>query len=56
MIKGIKTKVIDVANTLNLSSTVIRLIEKRSARDKWVLFGGMIATCIVMFLIVRWFA
>ena len=54
MIKGVQRKIIDVANTMKLSNTVIRLIERRSEGDKWVLFGGMIVTCIVILLVVRW--
>ena len=55
MIKGFKRKIIDVANTLNMTSTVIRLIERRSEGDKWVLFGGMAVVCLLMFFVIRWY-
>ena len=56
MIKGVQRKIIDVASTMNLSNTVIRLIRRRSEGDKWVLFGGMTFTFIVILLVVRWIA
>ena len=55
MIKGVKRKIIDVANTLNLSTTVMRLIDRKTEGDKWILYGGMTITCIVMFLIISFF-
>jgi Golgi SNAP receptor complex protein 2 len=38
-----------------MSNTVMRLIERRSEGDKYVLVGGMLFTCIVMYLVVRFF-
>ncbi|XP_039264832.1 Golgi SNAP receptor complex member 2-like [Styela clava] len=55
-LKGIKTKMLNIANTLGMSNTVMRLIEKRTTQDKFVLFGGMILTTIFMFLIWKYFA
>ena len=49
-LKGAHKKILDIANTLGLSNTVMRLIEKRASQDKIILFGGMIVTCIIMFL------
>ncbi|XP_035233039.1 Golgi SNAP receptor complex member 2-like [Stegodyphus dumicola] len=53
-LKGTHKKILDIANTLGLSNTVMRLIEKRTYQDKYVLFGGMIVTCIIMFLVVKY--
>lgn len=50
-LKGAQKKILDVANTLGLSNTVLRLIERRSSQDKYILFGGMILTLVIMFLI-----
>jgi Golgi SNAP receptor complex protein 2 len=36
-----------------MSNTVMRLIERRSEGDKYILFGGMAATCIIMYLVVK---
>lgn len=53
-LKGAHKKILDVANTLGLSNTVMRLIEKRTYQDKFVLFGGMLVTCVIMYLVVRY--
>ncbi|XP_054711930.1 Golgi SNAP receptor complex member 2-like [Uloborus diversus] len=53
-LKGTHKKILDIANTLGLSNTVMRLIEKRTYQDKYVLFGGMLITCVVMFLVVKY--
>ena len=52
-LKGIQKKVLDVAQTLGMSGTVMRLIERRQDGDKWILLGGIVVTCIVMFLVIR---
>lgn len=45
---------LDVANMLGLSNTVMRLIEKRASQDKFIMMAGMLATCFVMFLVVKY--
>lgn len=55
-LKGAHKKILDIANTLGLSNTVMRLIEKRTYQDKFVLFIGMIVTCSIMFLVVKYLA
>ena len=54
-LKNVQRRMLDVASTLGMSSTVMRLIERRQESDKYILFGGMLVTCIIMFLIVRYF-
>ncbi|KAK2554261.1 Golgi SNAP receptor complex member 2 [Acropora cervicornis] len=51
---GAHKRILDIASTLGLSNTVIRLIDKRATQDKWIVFGGMIVTCIIMFLVVKY--
>ncbi|XP_046893790.1 Golgi SNAP receptor complex member 2 [Hypomesus transpacificus] len=53
-LKGTHKKMLDVANMLGLSNTVMRLIEKRATQDKFVMVGGMLITCVLMFLVVRY--
>jgi len=55
VLKGAKRKLLDVANSLGMSDTVIRLIERRSVGDKYILIGGMVATCVFMFVVLRYF-
>ncbi|XP_013152642.1 Golgi SNAP receptor complex member 2 isoform X3 [Falco biarmicus] len=51
---GTHKKILDVANMLGLSNTVMRLIEKRALQDKYFMIGGMILTCVIMFLVVQY--
>lgn len=53
-LKGAHKRILDIANTLGMSNTVMRLIEKRTYQDKFILFGGMFLTCVIMFLIVKY--
>ena len=50
-LKGAHKKILDVVNYLGLSNTVLRLVEKRAHQDKFVLYGGMVVCCIIMFLV-----
>ncbi|XP_029423846.1 uncharacterized protein LOC103742921 isoform X2 [Nannospalax galili] len=54
--EGTQKKILDIANMLGLSNTVMRLIEKRAFQDKYKYFmiGGMLLTCAVMFLVVQY--
>jgi len=51
MIKGTKRRLWDVVHTLGLSNTVMRLIEQRTMQDKVILYGGMVLTLLVMWII-----
>lgn len=53
-LKGVQKRLFDIANTLGLSNTVMRLIERRTYQDKFILYGGMIVTCVIMFLTVKY--
>lgn len=53
-LKGTHKKILDVANMLGLSNTVMRLIEKRAFQDKFLMLGGMALTCLIMFLVVQY--
>lgn len=52
--QGTHKKMLDVANMLGLSNTVMRLIERRATQDKFIMIGGMLLTCIFMFLVIRY--
>lgn len=55
-LKGAQKKMLDVANMLGLSNTVMRIIERRATQDKFIMIGGMLFTCVFMFLVIRYFA
>ncbi|PNF26793.1 Golgi SNAP receptor complex member 2 [Cryptotermes secundus] len=54
-IKSAHRRLYDIANTLGLSNTTMRFIERRAYQDKFILFGGMVFTLIVIGLIVIYF-
>lgn len=54
-VKGAHRRLYDIANTLGLSNTTMRLIERRAYQDQFILFGGMVFTLIVIGLIVFYF-
>lgn len=54
-LKGAQKRILDIANTLGLSNTVLRLIERRAYQDKFVLFGGMLFTMIVIVIVIMYF-
>lgn len=51
-VKRAHRRLYDIANTLGLSNTTMRFIEKRAYQDQFILFGGMLFTLIVIGLIV----
>lgn len=53
-LKGAHKRMLDIASTLGLSNTIIRLIDNRATQDKWIVFGGIIVTCIIMFFVVKY--
>ncbi|XP_032831401.1 Golgi SNAP receptor complex member 2 [Petromyzon marinus] len=53
-LKGAQKKILDVANMLGLSNTVMRLIEKRATQDKAIMVVGMLITCLIMIAVVKY--
>ncbi|XP_014675056.1 PREDICTED: Golgi SNAP receptor complex member 2-like [Priapulus caudatus] len=53
-LKGVQKRVLDIANTLGMSNTVMRLIERRTTQDKVILWGGIIVTCVIMYLTIKY--
>ena len=54
-IKGAHRKILDIANTLGLSNTTMRFIERRRTEDIYILFLGMFVTLVIIFLIIYYF-
>lgn len=55
-LKGAHRRVVDMANTLGLSNTTMRLIERRISEDKLILIGGMLVTILIIILVVVYVA
>jgi Golgi SNAP receptor complex protein 2 len=55
-LKSAHRRVLDAATTLGLSKNVIRVIEQKSAQDKFIFWGGVIMTFLVIYLMWRYFS
>eukprot|EP00052_Salpingoeca_macrocollata_P026544 m.246957 g.246957 ORF g.246957 m.246957 type:complete len:215 (+) comp22590_c0_seq3:1913-2557(+) len=55
VLKRTQRRVLDIANTLGLSNTVMRFIEQRSSQDKFILWAGMVTTLGIMGLLYYYF-
>ncbi|XAR64864.1 hypothetical protein NMG60_11008746 [Bertholletia excelsa] len=53
-LKRAQRKALDVLNTVGLSNSVLRLIEKRHRVDKWIKYIGMTLTVIILIAFWRW--
>ena len=48
-LKGVRRKVLDIANFLGLSNAILRVVERRETCDKMVAYGCMVATVVFTF-------
>lgn len=55
MLKGARKRLLDIASTLGLSNTTMRLIERRAYQDKFILFGGMFVTFLIIIIVIIYF-
>ncbi|KAL0055429.1 hypothetical protein WJX82_000376 [Trebouxia sp. C0006] len=53
-LKAAKTKALDVINSLGLSDSLLRVIERRQKMDKWTTYGGMVVVIVFLILLWRW--
>eukprot|EP00249_Psilotum_nudum_P015019 c25123_g1_i1 orf=50-835(+) len=53
-LKHAQCKALDILNTVGLSSSVLKLAERRHRTDKWISYVGMIVTFVVVIMIWRW--
>ncbi|PON51303.1 GOSR2/Membrin/Bos [Trema orientale] len=53
-LKRAQRKALDVLNTVGLSNTMLKLIERRHRVDRLIKYAGMILTVVVVFIFWRW--
>ncbi|XP_057761882.1 membrin-11-like [Arachis stenosperma] len=53
-LKSAHRKALDVLNTVGMSNSVLRLIERRNRVDQWIKYAGMLLTVIFLFAFVIW--
>jgi len=54
-LKGVRRKILDVAQQLGVSTTVLRMIERRVGEDKIIFAIGAFLTLTIMFLFYRYY-
>jgi len=47
---GVQGALADMADTLGISSSVMRIVQRRDVTDRYIVYGGMALTLIVMYL------
>ncbi|OVA14227.1 hypothetical protein BVC80_9025g4 [Macleaya cordata] len=53
-LKRAQRKALDILNTVGLSNSVLKLVERRHRVDKWIAYTGMTVTVIVVCAFWRW--
>lgn len=53
-LKAAQRKALDVLNTVGLSNSVLKVIERRHRIDKWISYGGIIVTIIIIVAFWMW--
>lgn len=53
-LKGAHKRVLNLVNTLGLSNTVMRMIERRSTQDKYILIAGMVIVLLCLYFALRY--
>ncbi|XP_010251670.1 PREDICTED: membrin-11-like [Nelumbo nucifera] len=53
-LKRAQRKALDILNTVGLSNSVLKLIERRHRTDKRIAYAGMVVTIIVVYAFWRW--
>jgi hypothetical protein len=52
--KGVKRVILDMATTLGVTNSTMRIIERRDVVDKYIVFAGIFVTCLVIWILYRW--
>ncbi|GBG75696.1 hypothetical protein CBR_g20321 [Chara braunii] len=48
-LKSAQRKALDMLNTVGLSSSLLRMAERRQFWDRWLVYAGMVVTIVVVF-------
>lgn len=48
MLKGAKRKLLDAANVMGVSQSLVGVIDRRNKGDKWLVYGGMAFTLFIL--------
>ena len=51
--KGVRTAMLNIAATLGVSANTLRVIERRDAADRIIVFGGMLVVIVIIWVLYR---
>ncbi|OQV16280.1 putative Golgi SNAP receptor complex member 2 [Hypsibius exemplaris] len=54
-LKNIKSRVLDIGTKLGLSTTVMKMIERRGVQDQYFLYAGIVVSLLIMFALYWYF-
>jgi len=57
VLKTAKRKLLDIANVMGVSASLVNVIDRRQTGDKWLVYGGMVLTLFLLFslwYLLRW--
>ena len=52
-LKGAHQKALDMLNLLGISQSVVRVMQRRNVTDRYIVYGGMAATTVFMYICYR---
>jgi len=50
---GVQKMLMDMGDTLGISSSVMRIVQRRDVTDRYIVYGGIILTLIIMYFCFR---
>jgi len=54
LVQSAHRKALDILNTVGISNSVLRLIERRNRVDQWIKYAGMLLTVIFLLAFIMW--
>uniref|UniRef100_A0A7R9ZYC0 Golgi SNAP receptor complex member 2 n=1 Tax=Pyrodinium bahamense TaxID=73915 RepID=A0A7R9ZYC0_9DINO len=57
ILKNARRKLLDAANVMGVSASLVSVIDRRQTADKWLVYGGMVFTLFILFslwYLLRW--
>ena len=47
-------KALEMSNTLGLSNSLMRVIQRRTTGDRVLVYGGMVVVCVLLYVVFRY--
>jgi Golgi SNAP receptor complex protein 2 len=53
-LKSAQRKAYDGLNSVGMGNRLMRVIERRQKVDRWIAYGGMLVTVIILIVVIKW--